>query len=252
MALKESTVTAVTEEAFDKWIGAAGASALEETAQSVSALESTLSLGSKKAARKKLWKITEENAQDTGLRALIESHANAFPEYLATVATELAPHGVLPDSGGAAFPNVKALPRYVVDEYALRKFQSQADAAPMRKIGASLDLDAFVRGWIERFDAEYISDFKFDKETPYLLKDPYETSGDWVVLGFDSDYEWKTDAIRGHFVLCHGSLKTYKKYSRQDRDDAEQNVIKLETELAGYDLKRRAEVFVAIEAHFPL
>ena len=250
MALKESTLIAIAEAAFDKWTAGAGASAVEEASQAATALESTLALGSKNAARKKLWKTTEAGAKDTALQALIESHASAFPGYLATVATQLAPQGVLPDSGGAAFPHVKALPSYFVDEYALRKLLAQADAAPLRKIGATLDLDAFIRGWIDHFDSEYISEFKFNKETPYLLKDPFETTSDWVVLGFDSDYEWKEDAVRGHFFICHGSLKDYKKYSRKDRDEAEQNVVKLETELAVYAPQRRQAAFEAAHSRF--
>lgn len=247
MAVKDSTILAIAEPAFEKWINGAGASRLEETAQSVTAIESTLALGSKNAAKKKLWKNTEAHAQDMALRALIESHTNAFPGYLATLANELAPLGVLPDSGGAAFPHVKALPRYVLDEYAFEKFHAQANAAPIERLGASLDLETFIHGWIEYCDTEYISDFKFDKETPYLLKDPYETTGDWVILGFEHDYEWKEGAARGHFFLCHGSLKTYKKYNRQDRDDAEQNVVKLETALAGYDAERRRAVVDRIQ-----
>jgi hypothetical protein len=188
--------------------------------------------------------------QDTGLGILIEGHANAFPTYPGMVGGLLSPHSVMPDSGGSFLPDVYALPRYLVKEYALRKIAEQRSAGPIEKIAELLDLETFISGWVNHFEAEYLDDLRLKKEPAYLSKEPVPASPTWMVYGFEADFEWKAGSPLGHYFLAHDTMKAGQKPGSKDRKEAETNVVKLETALATYDLNKRAEIVTAIEKYF--
>jgi hypothetical protein len=250
MAVPAKVLNAIAEKSFEVWAATpVGVEAIAELSKTIPAMESVLALGSENAAKKKLWKAAEVAVEDTGLGILIEGHANAFPTYPGVVGGLLSPHSVMPNSGGSFSPDVYALPRYLVKEHALRKFAEQRTAGPMEKIAELLDLDTFIAAWVDHFDQEYIDDLRLRKEPSYLAKDSISTAPNWLVLGFEADYEWKANAARGHFFLSHDTLKPGQKPGSKERKEAEANVVKLETELAGYDLNKRAEIVAAIERH---
>ena len=251
MAIHEKTLIAIAEKSFEQWASrAAGAEAIAELSKTIPPMESVMALGSDKAAKKKLWKAAEDAVKDTGLGILIEGHAAAFPTYPGIVGGLLSPHSVMPDSGGSFLPDVYALPRYLVKEYALRKFAEQRSAGPIEKLADLLDVDTFISSWVDHFDAEYIGGLRLKKEPSYLAKDAVATAPNWSVFGFEADYEWKAGAAPGHYFLAHDTLKPGQKPGSKERKQAETNVGKLETELAGYDLNKRAEIVARMEGLF--
>ena len=248
MAVHEKTLIAIAEKSFEQWASSpAGSEAIAELSKTIPAMESVMALGSDNAARKKLWKTAEDAVKDTGLGILIEGNAAAFPTYPGIVGGLLSPHSVMPDSGGSFLPDVYALPRYLVKEYALRKFAEQRSAGPIEKISDLLDIDTFISSWIDHFDAEYIDELHLKKEPSYLAKDAVPTAPNWSVYGFEADYEWKAGTAPGHFFLAHDTMKPGQKPGSKERKQAETNVVKLETELAAYDLNKRAEIVARIE-----
>jgi hypothetical protein len=248
MAIHHKLLTGIAEKAFDAWAAApAGVEAITELSQTIPTMESVMALGADKAARKRLWKAAEDAVQDTALGILIEGHAAAYPTYPGIVAGLLSPHSVMPDSGGSFLPDVYALPRYLVKEYALRKFAAQRTAGPVEKIADLLDVEAFLAAWIDHFDAEYNDGLRLRKEPAYLGKEPVVSAPNWSVYGFEADYEWKAGLPLGHYFLAHDTLKPGQKHGSKDRKEAESNVVKLETVLAGYDLNQRAAMVAALE-----
>jgi len=248
MALNKKVLLGIAEKSFEQWAAApAGREAIAKLSQTIPTMESVLALGADKAARKKLWKTAEDAVEDTALGILIETQANAFPTYPGVVAGLLSPHSVMPDSGGSLSPDVYALPRYVVKEYGLKKFAEQKTAGPFEKLADLLDVDTFIAGWIDHFDAEYIDDLRLKKEPAYLAKELVATAPNWLVYGYEADFEWKADAQPGHYFLAHDTLKPGQKPGGKERKAAETNVVKLETHLAGHDLNKRAEIVAAME-----
>lgn len=252
MAIDGRLLNAIAEKSFEVWAASpAGLDAISELSTAIPKMESVLALGSENAARKKLWKRAEDAVQDTGLGILIAGHEAAFPAYPGIVAGLLSPHSVMPDSGGSFSPDVYALPRYLIREYALKKFNEQSSAAPIEKISALLDLDTFIATWVDHFDREYIDGLRLRKEPSYLVKEPVGTAPNWLVYGFEGDYEWKAGSAPGHYFLSHDTLKPGQKPGSKERKAAEANTVKLETALAGYDLNRRTEIVAGIEGHLP-
>jgi hypothetical protein len=248
MAVDNKVLIGIAETSFEKWAASlAGIEAITELSKTIPKMESVLALGSENAAKKKLWKSAEDQVQDTGLGILIEGHANAFPTYPGIVAGIVSPHSVMPTSGGSFSPDVYALPRYLVKEYALRKFAEQRTAGPFEKIAGSLDVDTFIAGWVDHFDAEYIDSLRLKKDPSYLGKEAVATAPNWLVYGFEADYEWKPGVAPGHFFLTHDTLQPGQKPPSKERKEAEANVVKLETELAAHDLNKRLEIVAAIE-----
>jgi hypothetical protein len=248
MAIDRKVLMGITEKSFEQWAGTpTGVEAITELSRTIPKMESMMALGSENAAKKKLWKALEEQVQDTGLGILIEGHESAYPTYPGIVAGLLSPHSAMPDSGGSFSPDVYALPRYLVKKYALRKFLEQRTAGPIEKIADSLDVDTFIAGWVDYFDAEYIDSLRLKKEPSYLAKDSVATAPNWLVYGFEADYEWKPEVAPGHFFLTHDTLKPGQKPGSKDRKEAEANVVKLETELAAHDLNRRVEIVASLE-----
>src|SRR5271170_193813 len=251
MAIHEKTLIAIAEKSFEQWASSpAGGEAVAELSKTIPPMESVMALGSDKAAKKKLWKAAEDAVKDTGLGILIEGHAAAFPTYPGMVGGLLSPHSVMPDSGGSFLPDVYALPRYLVKEYALKRFAEQRTAGPIEKIGDLLDLETFIAGWVDHFEAEYLDDLRLKKEPAYLTKEPVSASPNWMVYGFEADYEWKVGAPPGHYFLAHDTMKPGQKPGSKDRKEAETNVVKLETALAAHDLNKRAEIVAGIEKYF--
>ena len=251
MAVERKVLIGIAEKSFEQWAATpAGIEAITELSKTIPTMESVMALGSENAAKKKLWKTLEDQVQDTGLGILIEGHASAFPTYPGIVAGLLSPHSVLPDSGGSFSPDVYALPRYLVKEYALRKFSEQRTAGPFEKIADLLDVDAFIAGWVDYFDAEYIDGLRLKKEPSYLAKESMASAPNWLVYGFEADYEWKPDVAPGHFFLTHDTLQPGQKPASKERKEAEANVIKLETELAAHDLNKRVEIAASLEKYF--
>jgi hypothetical protein len=251
MAINNKFLIEIAEKSFEQWVASpAGVEAIAELSQTIPKMEAVMALGADKAAKKKLWKTAEDAVQDTGLGILIEGHANAFPPYPGMVGGILSPHSVMPDSGGSFLPNVYALPRYLVKEYALRKFAEQRTAGPIEKIADLLDLDLFISGWVDHFEARYLGDLRLKKEPAYLAKEAVPASPNWMVYGFEADYEWKAGAALGHYFLAHDTLKPGQRPGSKDRKQAEANVVKLETGLAAYDLNKRAETVAGIEKYF--
>jgi len=248
MAVHVKTLIAIAEQSFEQWASsAAGTDAIAELSKTIPAMESVMALGSDKAAKKKLWKTAEDAVKDTGLGILIEGHAAAFPTYPGIVGGLLSPHSAIPDSGGSFLPDVYALPRYLVKEYALRKFAEQRSAGPIEKVADLLDVDTFISSWVDHFDAEYIDELRLKKEPSYLAKEAIASAPNWSVYGFEADYEWKAGAAPGHYFLAHDTMKPGQKPGSKERKQAEVNVVKLETELAAYDLNKRAEIVAGIE-----
>jgi len=253
MAIDNKVLVGIAEKSFEQWAAtAAGTEAITELSKTIPKMESVLALGSENAAKKKLWKAVEDQVQDTGLGILIDGHASAFPTYPGIVAGLLSPHSVMPSSGGSFSPDVYALPRYLVKEYALRKFTEQRTAGPFEKIADSLDVDTFIAAWVDYFDSEYIDSLRLKKEPSYLGKESVATAPNWLVYGFEADYEWKPGAAPGHFFLSHDTLQPGQKPGSKERKEAEANVVKLETELAAHDLNKRVEIVAAIERHFSI
>ncbi len=256
MAINSKVLIGIAENSFEQWaVAPAGVEAIAELSKTVPRMEAVMALGADKAARKNLWKTVEDAIQDTALGILIEGHEAAFPTYPGVVAGLLSPQSGttdegLPNSGGSFLPNVYALPRYLVKEYALRKFAEQRTAGPIEKIADLLDLDTFISGWIDHFEAEYLEDLRLKKEPAYLAKEAVAASPNWMVYGFEADYEWKAGAAPGHYFLAHDTLKPGQKPGSKDRKAAETNVVKLETALATYDLNKRAEIVAGIERVF--
>ncbi len=251
MAINSKVLLGIAEKSFEEWAASpAGVEAINELSQTIPKMEAVMALGADKAAKKKLWKNAEDAVQDTGLGILIEGHANAFPTYPGMVGGLLSPHSVMPDSGGSFLPDVYALPRYLVKEYALKKFAEQRSAGPIEKIADLLDLDTFIAGWVDYFETEYLDSLRLKKEPAYLAKEPVPASPNWMVYGFEADYEWKAGAVPGHYFLAHDTMKPGQKPGSKDRKGAERNVVKLETALATYDLNKRAEIVAGIEKHF--
>jgi len=251
MAVHEKTLIAIAEKSFEQWASSAvGTEAIAELSKTIPAMESVMALGSDKAAKKKLWKTAEDAVKDTGLGILIEGHAAAFPTYPGIVGGLLSPLSVMPDSGGSFLPDVYALPRYLVKEHALRKFADQRSAGPIEKIADLLDVDTFISSWIDHFDAEYIDELRLKKEPSYVAKEAVAAAPNWSVYGFEADYEWKAGAAPGHYFLAHDTMKPGQRPGSKERKEAETNVVKLETELAGYDLNKRAEIAAKIEGFF--
>ena len=251
MAIDRKVLFGIAEKSFEEWaVAPTGVEAITELSQTIPKMEAVMALGADKAAKKKLWKTAEDAVQDTALGILIEGHANAFPTYAGMVGGILSPHSVMPNSGGSFLPNVYALPRYLVKEYALRKFAEQRSAGPIEKIADLLDLDTFISGWVDHFEAEYLHDLRLKKEPAYLAKEAVPASPNWMVYGFEADYEWKAGSAPGHYFLAHDTLKPGQKPGSKDRKEAEANVVKLETALAGHDLNKRAEIVARIEKHF--
>jgi len=250
MAVEKRVLIGIAEASFEQWAATpAGVEAIAELSKTIPTMESMLALGSENAAKKKLWKAVEDQVQDTGLGILIEGHANAFPTYPGIVAGLLSPHSVMPNSGGSFSPDVYALPRFLVKEYALKKFAEQKAAGPFEKIADSLDVDTFIAGWVDYFDAEYIDSLRLKKDPSYLGKESVATAPNWLVYGFEADYEWKPGAALGHFFLTHDTLKPGQKPGSKERKEAEANVVKLETELAAHDLNKRVEIVSSIERY---
>jgi hypothetical protein len=253
MAVDHKVLIGIAERSFEQWASSpAGAEAIAELSKTIPKMESVMAMGSDKAAKKRLWKAAEDAVKDTGLGILIEGHAAAFPTYPGVVGGLLSPHsgtqnGGMPDSGGSFLPDVYALPRYLVKEHALKSFNAQRSAGPIEKLADLLDVDAFLAGWVDHFDAEYIDELRLKKEPSYLAKEAIGSAPNWSVYGFEADYEWKAGAVPGHFFLAHDTLKPGQKPGSKERKQAETNVVKLETELATYDLNKRAEVVAAIE-----
>src|SRR5271155_854030 len=242
MAIHEKTLIAIGQKSFEQWASSsAGSEAVAELSKTIPPMESVMALGSDKAAKKKLWKAAEDAVKDTGLGILIEGHAAAFPTYPGIVGGLLSPHSVMPDSGGSFLPDVYALPRYLVKEYALKKFAEQRSAGPIEKIAELLDLETFIAGWVNHFEAEYLEDLRLKKEPAYLSKEPVPASPNWMVYGFEPDFEWKAGVPPGHYFLPHDTMKPGQKPGNKDRKEAETNVVKLETALATYHLNKRAE-----------
>jgi hypothetical protein len=250
MAINNKVLIGIAETSFEQWAASpVGVEAITELSQTIPKMEAVMALGADKAAMKKLWKAAEDAVQDTGLGILIEGHANAFPTYPGMVGGLLSPHSVMPDSGGSFLPDVYALPRYLVKEYALKKFVEQRSAGPMEKIADLLDLDTFFHGWVNHFEADYLDDLRLKKEPGYLAKEPVPASPNWMIYGFEADYEWKVGAPPGHYFLAHDTMKPGQKPGSKDRKEAETNVVKLETALATYDLNKRAEIVAGIEKY---
>jgi hypothetical protein len=90
---------------------------------------------------------------------------------------------------------------------------------------------------------------RLKKEPAYLAKEAVPASPNWMVYGFEADYEWKAGAPPGHFFLAHDTMKPGQKPGSKDRKEAETNVVKLETALAIYDLNKRAEIVAGIEKY---
>jgi hypothetical protein len=251
MAINNKVLTGIAEKSFEHWAeSATGVEAIAELSQTIPTMEAVMALGADKAAKKKLWKNAEDAVQDTGLGILIEGHANAFPTYPGMVGGLLSPHSVMPDSGGSFLPDVYALPRYLVKEYALKKFTEQRSAGPIEKIAELLDLDTFIHGWVGHFETEYLDELRLKKEPAYLAKEAVPASPNWKVYGFEADYEWKSGFPPGHYFLAHDTMKPGQKPGSKDRKEAETNVVKLETALATYDLNKRAEIVAGIEKYF--
>jgi hypothetical protein len=249
MALEQKVLTGIAEHSFEVWAVGAGAEAIAELSKTIPKMEAVMALGADKAARKKLWKTAEDAVSDTGLGILIEGNAKAFPTYPGIVAGLLSPHMAMPNTGGSFSPDVFALPRFLVKEYALKKFNEQRTAGPIEKISELLDVDAFLAGWVDHFDAEYIDGLRLKREPSYLAKEASDSAPNWLVYGFEADYEWKAGAPLGHFFLTHDALKPGQRPGSKERKEVEANVVKLETELAGYDLNRRVEVVAEMEKH---
>jgi hypothetical protein len=275
MALDKKVLLGIAEKSFEQWAAApVGAGAIAKLSETIPKMEAVLALGSEHAAKKRLWKAAEEAVQDTGLGILIEGQAKAFPTYPGIVAGLLSPHsgtpnegttnegttnegttnggttnGGMPSSGGSFSPDVYALPRFLVKEYALRKFAEQKAAGPFEKLADLLDVDAFIASWVDHFDAEYIDELRLKKEPAYLAKEAVSTAPNWLVYGYEADFEWKTGAVPGHFFLSHDTLKPGQKPGGKERKEAETNVVKLETDLAGYDLNKRAEIVAQLEKY---
>ena len=243
MAVERKVLINIAEKSFEQWAAMpAGVEAIAELSKTIPTMESVMALGSENAAKKKLWKALEDQVQDTALGILIEGHASAFPTYPGIVAGLLSPHSILPDSGGSFSPDVYALPRYLVKEYALRRLSEQRTAGPFEKIVDSLDVDSFIAGWVDYFDAEYIDSLRLKKEPSYLAKEPVASAPNWLVYGFEADYEWKPAVAPGHFFLTHDTLKPGQKPGSKERKEAEANAVKLETQLAAHDLNKRVEI----------
>jgi len=255
MAVDRRVLIAIAEQSFEVWAATpGGVEVIAELSKTIPKMEAVLALGSENAAKKKLSKAVEAQAEDTALGILIEGHAAAFPTYPGIVAGLLSPHSGtsnsgMPSSGGSSSPDVYALPRYLVKAYALRKFTEQRTAGPIEKIADLLDLDTFIAAWVDHFDAEYIDSLRLKKEPAYLAKESVATAPNWLVYGFEADYEWKAGAAPGHFFLAHDTLKPGQKPGSKERKEAEANVVKLETELAAYDLHKRAEIVAALETN---
>ena len=81
--------------------------------------------------------------------------------------------------------------------YALNKFSEQRSAGPIEKIADLLDLDTFIQGWVDHFEAEYLQDLRLKKEPAYLAKEPVPASPNWMVYGFEADFDWKAGAPPG-------------------------------------------------------
>ena len=251
MAISNKVLIAIAEKSFETWASSpTGVATITELSETIPTMEAVMALGADKAAKKKLWKTAEDAVQDTGLGILIEGHANAFPTYPGMVGGLLSPHSVMPDSGGSFLPDVYALPRYLVKEYALKKFAEQRSAGPMEKIADLLDLDTFIQGWVDHFEAEYLEDLRLKKEPAYLAKEPVAASPNWMVYGFEADFDWKAGVPPGHYFLAHDTMKPGQKPGSKDRKEAETNVVKVETALATYDLNKRAEIVAAMEKYF--
>src|SRR5271165_283399 len=182
MAINSKVLIGIAETSFESWATSpSGVEAITELSQTIPKMEAVMALGADKAAKKKLWKATEDAVQDTGLGILIEGHANAFPTYPGMVGGLLSPHSVMPDSGGSFLPDIYALPRYLVKEYALRKFAEQPSAGPIEKLSDLLDVDTFISGWVDHFDAEYVNSLRLKKEPSYLAKEAVASAPNWSV-----------------------------------------------------------------------
>jgi len=250
MALEKKVLLGITEKSFEQWaVAPVGVEAIAKLSETIPKMEAVLALGADKAAKKNLWKAAEDAAEDTGLGILIESQAKAFPTYPGIVAGLLSPHSAMPSSGGSFSPDVYALPRFLVKAYSLKKFAEQKAAGPFEKLAELLDVDAFIAGWVDHFDAGYIDDLRLKKEPAYLAKEAVSAAPNWLVYGYEADFEWKVDAVPGHFFLAHDTLKPGQKPGGKERREAETNVVKLETELAGYDLNRRVEIVAGMEKY---
>jgi len=255
MALNKKVLLGIAETSFDRWAASpVGAEAIAKLSETIPTMGAVLALGADKAARKKLWKAAEDAVEDTALGILIEGQANAFPTYPGVVAGLISPHSGkpnegMPSSGGSFSPNVYALPRFLVKDYALKKFAEQKAAGPFQKLAELLDVNAFITGWVDHFDAQYIDDLRLKNEPAYLAKEAISTAPNWLVYGYEEDFEWKANVALGHFFLSHDTLKPGQKPGGKERKEAETNVVKLETELAGYDLAQRAEIVARIEKH---
>lgn len=255
MALEKKVLLGIAEKSFDSWAAApAGVAAITALRETIPKMEAVLALGADKAARKKLWKAAEDVVEDTGLGILIEGQGNAFPTYPGIVAGLLSPHSGtpsegMPSSGGSFSPDVYALPRFLVKEYALNKFAGQKAAGPFERLAELLDVDAFIAGWVDHFDAEYVQDLRLKKDPPYLAKEAVTTAPNWLVYGYEADFDWRPGAVPGHYFLAHDILKPGQKPGGKERREAETNVVKLETELAGYDLNKRAAIAAGLEKY---
>jgi hypothetical protein len=255
MALDKKVLVGIAEKGFAQWAAApAGVAAIATLSETIPKMEAVLALGADKAAKKKLWKAAEEAVEDTGLGILIEGQANAYPTYPGIVAGLLSPRSGspnegMPSSGGSFSPDVYALPRFLIKEYALKKFAEQKTAGPFEKLAGLLDVDAFIAGWVDHFDAEYIDDLRLKKEPVYLAKEAVSAAPNWLVYGYEADFEWKAGTVPGHFFLAHDTLKPGQKPGGKERKEAEANVVKLETGLAGYDLNKRAEIVAELEKY---
>ncbi len=247
MAIDQKVLTGIAEKSFEVWAAGPGAESIAELSKTIPKMEAVMALGPDKAARKKLWKAAEDAVTDTGLGILIEGNEKAFPTYPGVVGGLLSPHMAMPNTGGSFSPDVYALPRYLVKEYALKRFTEQRTAGPIEKIADLLDVDTFLSGWIDFFDSDYIEGLRLKKEPSYLAKDAVDTAPNWLVYGFEADYEWKPGAALGHFFLTHDALKPGQRPGSKERKEVEANVVKLETALAGYDLNRRAEIVAGME-----
>jgi len=112
-----------------------------------------------------------------------------------------------------------------------------------------IDIDTFIGSWVDHFDAEYIDGLRLKKEPSYLTKDPVASAPNWLVYGYEADYEWKVGAVPGHYFLAHDTLNPGQKPGNKERKEAEANVVKLETALASHDLNKRVETVTNLEKY---
>jgi hypothetical protein len=184
-------------EGFEEWAETQGIALIEKIAS-----EKGFSLlGKKRAAKKELWEELKEAVTSNALRDEINDEAKVYQLCLARIANEVKS---LPKSNGSN--PVIAVPRVILNDAALMMVSHRLrNSDELNKLkGGDKQKEYFFNQLIRELDKALIS----ARPSP---KKPFPSEGDWLIVGFDRNFNWLSKDWLGHYYL-------YKPFQRGKLD----------------------------------